>query len=144
MEFIIHSCDFSPQCRDFKVAQEWTYLLFYEFFKQGDREKYLSLPITFLCDRDTTNVAKAQPGFSNFVVLPLYSQVVNFLPVVKECIDQIKSNAKTWETYEETEADKLVYVKKDTNADIVKVDQVDEEDEEGSDGGQIDSNDKKE
>ena len=73
--------------------------VFAEFFKQGDLEKEQDLPITFLCDRKTVNVAGAQPGFSNYVVLPLYSQLVNVLPLAKECIDQIKSNAVKWESY---------------------------------------------
>lgn len=39
-----------------------------EFWMQGDREKELGLPVTMLCDRRTTNVAKSQIGFIDFMV----------------------------------------------------------------------------
>ena len=35
----MHACDVSQQGRKFGVAREWTYLLFDEFFDQGDLEK---------------------------------------------------------------------------------------------------------
>ena len=40
MEFCVHAADVSTQCRPFEIAHEWTYLLFEEFFKQGDLEKH--------------------------------------------------------------------------------------------------------
>ena len=72
MDLVVHSADISQQCRTFDVAHEWTYLLFDEFFKQGDLEKEQDLPISMLCNRETTNVAASQPGFINFVVMPLF------------------------------------------------------------------------
>ena len=59
MDLVIHAADISQQCRTFKLAHEWTYLLFEEFFLQGDLEKEKELPISMLCDRNTTNVAAA-------------------------------------------------------------------------------------
>jgi len=52
----MHACDVSQQGRKFGVAKEWTYLLFDEFFDQGDLEKKQNLPVTMLCDRVTVNV----------------------------------------------------------------------------------------
>jgi hypothetical protein len=59
MDLVIHAADISQQCRTFDLAHEWTYLLFEEFFIQGDLEKQKELPISMLCDRNTTNVAAA-------------------------------------------------------------------------------------
>ena len=59
LEVILHSADVSQQTRDFDVVKEWTYLLFEEFFDQGDLEKQQGLPISMLCDRNNTNVAAA-------------------------------------------------------------------------------------
>lgn len=39
MDLLIHSADISQQCRPFEIVKEWTYLLFEEFFDQGDLEK---------------------------------------------------------------------------------------------------------
>lgn len=55
------------------MVKKWTYLLFDEFFDQGDLEKEKGLPISMLCDRDNTNVAQSQPGFIGFVVMPLFT-----------------------------------------------------------------------
>ena len=65
-----------------------------------------------LCDRETTNVAKSQPFFINYVVLPLYQIVGQILPVVAQkdgCIPTLKSNCEKWNQYEETEEDKQIY-----------------------------------
>ena len=59
LDMLMHSADISQQCRPFEVVKEWTYLLFDEFFEQGDLEKQKELPVSMLCDRVTTNVAKS-------------------------------------------------------------------------------------
>ena len=59
IEIIQHASDISPPTRAFNTAKQWTYLLFDEFFQQGDQEKFEKLQVSFLCDRDTTNVASS-------------------------------------------------------------------------------------
>ena len=39
MEAALHACDISQPTRSFGVAKKWAYLLFTEYFKQGDQEK---------------------------------------------------------------------------------------------------------
>lgn len=63
LEICLHTCDVSVPSRDFEVVKEFTYLLFDEFFAQGDLEREKGLPVSMLCDRQTTHVAKSQPGF---------------------------------------------------------------------------------
>lgn len=53
----MHASDVSTQCRTFETAHKWTYLLFEEFFNQGDLEKHEKLPVSFLCDRSTTSIS---------------------------------------------------------------------------------------
>lgn len=57
-EIAVHAADVSTQTRPFGLALEWTQLLFDEFFYQGDIEKQKGLPVSFLCDRDTTEIVK--------------------------------------------------------------------------------------
>jgi len=52
----MHASDISAAARPFEIARAWVYLLFEEFFKEGDLEKDNDLPVTFLCDRETTFV----------------------------------------------------------------------------------------
>lgn len=56
MEMAMHASDISAAARPFEIARAWVYLLFEEFFKEGDLEKDNDLPVTFLCDRETTFV----------------------------------------------------------------------------------------
>jgi hypothetical protein len=39
LEMAIHACDLSASTRAFPIVKEWIYLLFEEFFRQGDLEK---------------------------------------------------------------------------------------------------------
>ncbi len=109
LEICLHACDVSQQTRDFEVAKTWTYLLFEEFFAQGDHEKELGLPISFLCNRGTTNVPKMQPGFVNGITLPLWTVLVEIMPEMKEFVDEARANCVKWDSYEESEDDKKIY-----------------------------------
>ena len=96
MDFAVHSADISQQCRPFDVVKEWVYLLFEEFFQQGDIEKEMGLPITMLCDRTTVKVSGTQNGFITHVVMPLFDTLQPFLPQLSkpgDCIEMLKSNA---------------------------------------------------
>ena len=58
LDFMIHAADLSTPTRRFDTLKQWTYLLFEEFFLQGDLEKDAGMPASFLCDREKTIVAK--------------------------------------------------------------------------------------
>lgn len=112
LEFCVHAADVSTQTRPFPIAVEWTKLLFEEFFHQGDVEKDKGLPVSFLCDRETTQIGQSQPGFVNFILAPLFSQVSVLIPELKKLELTAQDNAAKWKTFEETEEFKKVYVKK--------------------------------
>lgn len=50
-----------------------------EFFQQGDLERERNLTISFLCDRTTTHIPKAQSGFFEFCALPLFKAWSKFV-----------------------------------------------------------------
>lgn len=104
LELCVHATDVSTQTRPFDVAVEWTWLLFEEFFNQGDLEKTEKLPVSFLCDRTTTNIAKSQPGFLNFIVIPLFTVVSEVMPSLKVLEQNARNNVKSWETFKESES----------------------------------------
>ena len=56
---LVHAADLGNPTRKFEVAKQWAECIVMEFFIQGDREKALSLEISMLCDRKTTNFAKS-------------------------------------------------------------------------------------
>ena len=88
-------------------------MLFEEFFDQGDLEKQEGLPVSMLCDRETTNIAASQPGFIKFVTEPLFQALYNVMPELQQCLDNLRSNSQKWQSYEETKEDKIYYLKKE-------------------------------
>lgn len=51
LNYCMHACDVGQQTRSFAICEKWTYLLFEEFFHQGDLEKEMNLEVSRLCDR---------------------------------------------------------------------------------------------
>ncbi|CAD8117077.1 unnamed protein product [Paramecium sonneborni] len=93
---LLHAADISNPFKPMKNYEQWTFRVLGEFWLQGDKEKELGLPITMLCDRKTTNVAKSQIGFIDFMVLPYYNTLSQILPQLSEFIVQITENKKAW------------------------------------------------
>ena len=58
----IKSADISNPCRPWKICRVWCENIMEEFFRQGDLERSLNLPISFLCDRTTIVIPQAQKG----------------------------------------------------------------------------------
>lgn len=67
-----------------------------------------------LCDRATTNVAKAQSGFVSFGPLPLLKVIAKISPSKSCLVDRLLAAQAEFEAYAESESDehKLVYLKK--------------------------------
>ena len=94
----LHASDISNPVKPEKVYDMWIKLLFDEFFNQGDIEKEKQLPISIMCDRNTTNIDKAQVGFINFIVFPIWDLVYRITPETSlPYINNIKSNLKRFE-----------------------------------------------
>jgi len=71
----------------FKVVRErnvffkWMENMFDEYFKQGDMEKVLELPISKFMDRENTNKEKSFSNYINVVCKPLF---VTYLILVND------------------------------------------------------------
>ena len=88
---------------------------------QGDAERDEGVPISFLCDRNTVNIPTNQPGFANFIVIPLYSAITIALPEFERCLEQVKSNVEKWKEYHESKEDENVYHTRKSKVVLVKV-----------------------
>eukprot|EP00352_Strombidinopsis_acuminata_P006279 CAMPEP_0176349990 /NCGR_PEP_ID=MMETSP0126-20121128/9113_1 /TAXON_ID=141414 ORGANISM="Strombidinopsis acuminatum, Strain SPMC142" /NCGR_SAMPLE_ID=MMETSP0126 /ASSEMBLY_ACC=CAM_ASM_000229 /LENGTH=164 /DNA_ID=CAMNT_0017699725 /DNA_START=2651 /DNA_END=3145 /DNA_ORIENTATION=+ len=88
--------------RDRPVFFKWMDMMFDEFYKQGDMEKVLELPISKFMDRENTNKEKAFSNYLNVVCRPLF---VTYLILVndeeinnsifKDGLDKNKKNLET-------------------------------------------------
>ena len=112
LDFMIHACDLSTPTRTFDCLRQWTYLLFDEFFAQGDLEAAADMPISFLCDRQTVTVAKEQPGFCNYIVLPIWNIVSIIMPQMEDSTYRATENVVNWQAHEETDEEQRVYLAK--------------------------------
>jgi len=106
LSLCIHSADVSNPAKPFIVYKKWVDLVFVEFFNQGDLEKSMKLPVSILCDRETTNISKSQIGFINFVVKPTFDLLSVFVPEVKQYQENIELNISIFQkkALEEDEA----------------------------------------
>ena len=72
LNILIHACDISNPTKRFKVYSQWAERVVAEFFCQGDKERELGLPISFLCDRKTVTIPNSQIGFMDGIVYPFF------------------------------------------------------------------------
>jgi hypothetical protein len=89
LNFILHTADLSHNFRKFEISLRWVELLLNEFWNQGDKEKELGLPISFLCDREDIDVPKSQVNFLKTFSLPIINELVE----VNIKFEQLKKNA---------------------------------------------------
>ena len=96
MNFIVHVADISHPAKPWEIELKWSDLIFKEFFNQGDQEKSMNLPMSFLCDRETTNISKSQVGFINNIIRPTFQLVVALLPNTENLMNCIEENLDKW------------------------------------------------
>ncbi|XP_020286140.1 uncharacterized protein LOC109855871 isoform X2 [Pseudomyrmex gracilis] len=106
LQIALKCADISNPCRPWDISKKWSYKVCEEFFRQGDYERRLNLPVTPLCDRHTTSIPKIQAGFFKHVVTPLYVEWHRFLGdgLSTSLMEYLKANQKKWETLINQEA----------------------------------------
>ena len=93
LKALMHCADLGNATKPLILYQKWVKRIMEEFWDQGDKELEQGLPISPMCDRRTTNVSKAQMGFIDFVVKPIFlvwSDLV--FPHVNTLINNLNSN----------------------------------------------------
>ena len=74
----LHISDLTNPAKQWLESYKWSWLVYEEFFLQGDREKQLSLPIGPLNNRNIINLADSQIGFISFIIQPTFEAFVQF------------------------------------------------------------------
>jgi len=96
-DYFIHSADLGHNTKIFDISLKWVELLSEEFWIQGDKERQMNLNISFLCDRDSTNVPKSQVGFIGGFIIPTYNFLVVMFPTLSYTIENAKNNLNKWQ-----------------------------------------------
>merc|ERR1712228_36223 len=108
--------------KPFVIHRAWAWLVFDEFFAQGDEEKRLGLPVGMLNDRDKINKPGSQHGFINFLVSPLVFSTVKVFQPLFHLAEQMGSNLTEWRNIWVTETDPPEEDLAKKDADILKID----------------------
>ncbi|KAG2441292.1 hypothetical protein HYH02_009885 [Chlamydomonas schloesseri] len=80
LQIAIKAADIGHLGESAEVHKRWLAGLEEEFFRQGDKEKALGIPISPLFDRAKQGVSKSQVGFYDFVALPLVHALAGAFP----------------------------------------------------------------
>ena len=99
LDFMIHIADLAHNTRLFSISLKWVELLSEEFWRQGDLEKKRNLPISFLCDRENSNVPKSQIGFISGFIIPTFDCLSNIFPTLKYTLENANNNLKEWQKF---------------------------------------------
>jgi len=106
LETGLHASDVSNPCKPRLIMLGWTERVLEEFWAQGDEEQKLNLEVSPLCDRQSgqKSIPKGQIGFINFVIMPLFSPIVQLVPEVKAAVDMLQQNKAFWEEMDRKQA----------------------------------------
>lgn len=96
LNFLLHTADISHNSKKFNVSYLWTLRLYEEFWNQGDTEKLSGLPISFLCDRSTSDIPKSQNGFIKGIIQPSFEILIDMFPSLDILMKNIHNNLEEW------------------------------------------------
>ena len=103
LNILIHAADISNPTRPLDIYKIWAEKCVIEFFRQGDMEKELGLPISFNCDRNKVSFPQSQIGFIDAIVNPLFSIITEFFPGINFTLQNLKKNKEYYITIKEKE-----------------------------------------
>mmetsp|Transcript_11094 Transcript_11094/g.24444 ORF Transcript_11094/g.24444 Transcript_11094/m.24444 type:complete len:1454 (-) Transcript_11094:1412-5773(-) len=98
--FLLHQADISNPAKPYPLFVEWADHILAESFAQGDKEAALSLPVSPLCDRVSTDKKQCQIGFIKFVVQPSYQLLGEIIPLfAKTVFPHIEKSLEFWDKF---------------------------------------------
>lgn len=96
LKVLLHLADISNPLNKFPVAEVWAGCVMNEFFKQGDQEKKLGVPVGILNDRDKVSTPSAQHGFMNVLLAPLVFSTIRAFPTLSLIAHNLGENIQKW------------------------------------------------
>mmetsp|Transcript_4361 Transcript_4361/g.6768 ORF Transcript_4361/g.6768 Transcript_4361/m.6768 type:complete len:109 (-) Transcript_4361:448-774(-) len=105
----MHVADISNCAKPNSISVKWSDRVLDEFFQQGDEERKLGLPISPLCDRETTCKAASQKGFIDYIIRPSFEVLEKYVPEIGNVVMPIiDDNSSFWQ--KQVEEDKLAKI----------------------------------
>eukprot|EP01012_Entosiphon_sulcatum_P006737 TRINITY_DN1323_c0_g1_i1.p1 TRINITY_DN1323_c0_g1~~TRINITY_DN1323_c0_g1_i1.p1 ORF type:complete len:614 (-),score=134.56 TRINITY_DN1323_c0_g1_i1:87-1928(-) len=92
----IKMSDISNCGRPEDLYLRWASKLSEEFFLQGDNERNRGDPVSPFMDRFAPSMAKSQIAFMNYIVIPMFESISEYLPELHFAVDHCESNKNYW------------------------------------------------
>ncbi|KAI8885481.1 HD-domain/PDEase-like protein [Backusella circina FSU 941] len=93
---LLHSADISNPCRPWDIFHTLSSLVCIEFFRQGEAEKNMGLPVSPNMDYDQTNPSNINVGFIDFIVYPYFEALATLFPKSTELLHICLRNRDEW------------------------------------------------
>ena len=99
LQMALKCADLGNPCRPWLISRVWSNLICDEFYRMGQIERRLGVPLTPICQREKTSIASIQTDFFRFIVLPLLELWHNFLksPLSSLLMSNFDHNYKRWQ-----------------------------------------------
>ena len=79
LQIALKCADLGNPCRPWNLSKQWSEQICNEFYRQGDYERQLNIPITPICDRQRTGIARIQTGITKPIkMLESENKIFNF------------------------------------------------------------------
>eukprot|EP00520_Triparma_pacifica_P017633 CAMPEP_0118661916 /NCGR_PEP_ID=MMETSP0785-20121206/16542_1 /TAXON_ID=91992 /ORGANISM="Bolidomonas pacifica, Strain CCMP 1866" /LENGTH=1391 /DNA_ID=CAMNT_0006555403 /DNA_START=25 /DNA_END=4197 /DNA_ORIENTATION=+ len=97
IDIVLHSADLSNPCRPWELCRKWSLLVGEEFNAQVSKEKSMGLPFLPFMESDSDeSKAKQETSFIEFIIEPMWKDVVEFLPEMSFALNYIEENKGRW------------------------------------------------
>ena len=94
---LLHAADLSNSTRSWDISQDWAALVSAEFNAQVKMEKEMGLPfLPFMITDSDESRAKQEMNFIDFIIVPMWKDVVEFLPELGFCLKNASDNRNNW------------------------------------------------
>lgn len=99
LQMALKCADLGNPCRPWMISRVWSNLICDEFYRMGQIERRLGVPLTPICQREKTSIAGIQTGFFRFIVLPLLELWHGFLvsPLSDLLMTNFDHNYRRWQ-----------------------------------------------
>ncbi|KAL7753955.1 3',5'-cyclic-nucleotide phosphodiesterase [Sorochytrium milnesiophthora] len=116
----IKCADINNSTKSQELSLRWTDMIMREFFLQGDEERRRGLEISFLMNRDTTDIPKCQASFIDFLVAPLYEAWYMYMQEdIRPHMDNLVANKAYWKSLSERAVRKTASVTQGESSNMV-------------------------
>lgn len=99
LQMALKCADLGNPCRPWLISRVWSNLICDEFYRMGQIERRLGVPLTPICQREKTSIAGIQTDFFRFIVLPLLELWHSFLesPLSNLLMSNFDHNYQRWQ-----------------------------------------------